>query len=56
LGNPLFSQAADQLGNARLILIAAVVASLGFQRTCGPATWAVAVAVFATMSIATWCR
>ena len=54
VGNPLFSQAADRLGNARLILIAAIVASLGFHtaylRT--DSFWAIlAVAVFATMSI-----
>ncbi len=54
VGNPLFSQAADRLGNARLILIAAIVASLGFHAAYlqTGSFWAIlAVAVFATMCI-----
>src|SRR5262245_4861857 len=54
VGNPLFSQAADRLGNTRLILIAAIVASLGFHTAYLGANsfWSIlAIAVFATMSI-----
>ena len=54
VGNPLFSQAADRLGNARLILIAAIVDSLGLHTAYlqTDSFWAIlAVAVFATMSI-----
>jgi MFS transporter, PPP family, 3-phenylpropionic acid transporter len=54
VGNPLFTQAADRLGNARLILIAAIVAALGFHTIYlgTDSFWPIlAVAVFATMSI-----
>jgi MFS transporter, PPP family, 3-phenylpropionic acid transporter len=54
VGNPLFTQAADRLGNTRLILIAAIVASLGFHVTyiTTEGFWPIlAVAVFATMCI-----
>jgi len=54
VGNPLFSQAADRMGNARLMLIAAIVASFGFHSIYIEANsfWAIfAVAIFASMCV-----
>lgn len=56
VGNPLFSQAADRMGNARLMLIAAIVASFGFHSIYIEANgfWAIfAVAIFASMCVTT---
>jgi PPP family 3-phenylpropionic acid transporter len=53
-GNPLFSLAADRLGNARPILIAAILASLGFYSlyTQADGFWPIlAVTVLAAMCI-----
>jgi len=55
-GNPLFSQAADRMGNARLILIAAIVASFGFHSIYIESSgfWPIFfVAIFASMCVTT---
>jgi len=54
VGNPLFSLAADRTGNARLALIAAIVASLGFYTGYIRADgfWPIfAIAIFASMCV-----